>query len=76
MREGQTLQIQQLAGLDGKPVETWMVTGEVVAVHIDTELLPEGSYDTTKAAPILRGDGPADYFEITKQALFKMYRPK
>ncbi len=74
--ECKVLQIQQLAGLDGKPVETWMVTGEVVAVHIDTELLPEGSYDTTKAAPILRGGGPADYFEITQQALFKMYRPK
>ena len=74
--ECKVLQIQQLAGLDGKPVETWMVTGEVVAVHIDTELLPEGSYDTTKAAPILRVGGPADYFEITQQALFKMYRPK
>jgi flavin reductase (DIM6/NTAB) family NADH-FMN oxidoreductase RutF len=33
--ECKVLQIQQLAGLDGKPVETWMVTGEVVAVHID-----------------------------------------
>ena len=74
--ECKVLQIQQLAGLDGKPVETWMVTGEVVAVHIDTELLPEGSYDTTKAAPILRGGGPADYFQLGPEALFKMHRPR
>lgn len=74
--ECKMLQVQQLAGLDGELLETWMVTGEVVAVHIDTALLVEGSYDTTKAHPILRGGGPADYFEITQQSLFKLYRPK
>lgn len=66
----------QLAGLDGVPVETWMAFGEVVAVHIATRLLPEGTYDTAAARPILRAGGPADYFEITPQALFRMHRPK
>ena len=53
-----------------------MVFGEVVAVHIDRTLLIDGVYDTAVARPILRGGGPADYFEIGPEALFKMRRPK
>jgi flavin reductase (DIM6/NTAB) family NADH-FMN oxidoreductase RutF len=69
-------QLQQLAGLDGQKLETWMAFGEVVAVHIARSLLREGVYDTAAARPILRGGGPADYFEVTPQALFHMFRPK
>lgn len=69
-------QLQQLARLDGQKLETWMAFGEVVAVHISRSLLKEGVYDTAAARPILRGGGPADYFEITPQALFHMFRPK
>jgi len=50
--------------------------GEVVGVHIDRSLLVDGVYQTAAARPILRGGGPADYFEITEAQLFKMYRPK
>jgi hypothetical protein len=32
-------------------------------------------YDTAAAEPILRGGGPADYFQLGPEALFKMYRP-
>ncbi len=74
--ECRVTQVQQLAGLDGTKVDTWMVFGEVVVVHIAKALLRDGVYDTAAARPILRGGGPADYFEVTPQALFKLYRPK
>jgi hypothetical protein len=37
--------------------------------------LKDGVYDTAAAEPILRGGGPADYFQLGPEALFKMYRP-
>ena len=67
-------QILQLQGADGTQVDTWMVLGEVVGVHIDRTLLVDGVYNTAAAHPILRGGGPADYFELG--ALFRMYRPR
>jgi len=66
-------QIVQLHGADGGAVETWLVLGEVVGVHIARSLLHEGIYQTAKARPILRGGGPADFFELGE--LFKMFRP-
>jgi flavin reductase (DIM6/NTAB) family NADH-FMN oxidoreductase RutF len=68
-------QIIQLQGADGGAVPTWLVLGEVVGVHIARHLLPGGVYDTAAARPILRGGGPADYFEIGADALFRMARP-
>ncbi|MBD8476044.1 flavin reductase family protein [Pseudomonas sp. CFBP 8770] len=69
-------QIIQLKGVDQQEVPTWLILGEVVAVHIAKSLLKDGVYDTAAAGPILRGGGPADYFEIGPQALFKMHRPQ
>ena len=69
-------QIVQLHGVDKNPVETWLILGEVVAVHIARSLIRDGTYDTAAAHPILRGGGPADYFEITPDRLFKMFRPR
>ena len=67
-------QILRLQGIDEKPVDSWLVLGEVVAVHIARHLLKDGVYDTAAAQPVLRGGGPADYFELG--ALFKMARPR
>ncbi|MFV1940302.1 flavin reductase family protein [Pseudomonas luteola] len=69
-------QLIQLQTAAGNSVESWLVLGEVVGVHIDRSLLVDGVYQTAAARPILRGGGPADYFEITEAQLFKMYRPK
>jgi flavin reductase (DIM6/NTAB) family NADH-FMN oxidoreductase RutF len=69
-------QLIQLHGANGASVDTWLVLGEVVAVHISKSLLVSGVYDTVAARPILRGGGPADYFEIGPEALFRMHRPK
>ena len=69
-------QILQLQGADGEQVDTWMVLGEVVAVHIDLALLKDGIYDTAAAGHVLRGGGPADYFTVGPEQLFRMYRPR
>ena len=69
-------QIVQLQGVDGSAIETWLVLGEVVGIHIARHLLKDGVYDTAAAQPILRGGGPADYFEVSHDQLFKMFRPR
>ena len=69
-------QVLQLQGADGVQVPTWLVLGEVVAVHIDTALLKDGVYDTASAGHILRAGGPADYFTVGPEQLFKMHRPR
>ncbi|HAQ24563.1 MAG TPA: Asp/Glu/hydantoin racemase [Pseudomonas sp.] len=74
--ECKVTQIIQLQGADKTPVPSWLVLGEVVGVHIAQALLVDGIYDTAAAEPILRGGGPADYFQLGREASFKMYRPK
>ena len=69
-------QILQLQGADGVQVPTWLVLGEVVAVHIDLALLKDGVYDTAAAGHVLRGGGPADYFTVGPEQLFRMGRPR
>jgi flavin reductase (DIM6/NTAB) family NADH-FMN oxidoreductase RutF len=73
--ECRTTQVLQLQGLDGQKVSTWLVLGEVIAVHIAKRLIFDGVYQTAAASPVLRGGGPADYFEIGAQQLFRMGRP-
>ena len=69
-------QIVQLQGVNGDKVQTWLILGEVVAVHINQSLLKNGVYDTAAAGHVLRGGGPADYFTIGPEQLFHMHRPK
>jgi flavin reductase (DIM6/NTAB) family NADH-FMN oxidoreductase RutF len=69
-------QIVQLEGIDKQKVETWLVLGEVVGVHIAQHLLKDGVYDTASANHVLRGGGPADYFTVGPEQLFRMWRPK
>ena len=68
-------QIIQLTNTGGEQLKTWLILGEVVGVHIAETLLKDGVYDTANAGPILRGGGPADYFSIGAEQLFRMYRP-
>jgi flavin reductase (DIM6/NTAB) family NADH-FMN oxidoreductase RutF len=69
-------QIIQLRDAQGGEIDSYLVLGEVVGVHIARHLLVEGIYDTASAQPILRGGGPADYFTIEPESRFRMYRPK
>lgn len=68
-------QLIRLTDRQGGELNQWLVIGEAIGVHIDTAMLQDGVYQTGRARPILRGGGPADYFEITEEALFRMQRP-
>ena len=68
-------QLIQLSGVDGAKLETWLVLGEVVMVHIDPALIKNGVYDTAAARPIVRAGRMGDYFEITPDTAFEMVRP-
>lgn len=74
--ECQVTQIIQLQRASGETVPTWLILGEVVGVHIAEASLKEGIYDTASAGHILRGGGPADYFSIGPEQLFRMFRPR
>jgi flavin reductase (DIM6/NTAB) family NADH-FMN oxidoreductase RutF len=74
--ECKVTQIIQLQGISGETVPTWLVLGEVVGVHIADASLKDGIYDTASAGHILRAGGPADYFSVGPEQLFKMSRPR
>ena len=73
--ECKVTEILEPKGLDGQTGDRFVVFGEVVGVHIDRAMLEDGVYQTVRAQPILRGGGPADYFAITEDQLFRMRRP-
>jgi len=67
--------IIQLKGKADEALEQWLVLGEAVGIHIDHGLIDDGVYRTSMARPIMRGGGPADYFDVTEDRLFHMFRP-
>lgn len=73
--ECRTADVIILRGAAGAPVGSWLVIGEVVGVHIDTELLVDGIYQTARARPVTRAGGPTAYFEITEDTRFDLRRP-
>lgn len=68
-------QIIQLNDMHGKQCDTWLVLGQVVAVHIQQAYLKEGVFDTAAANSIMRAGGPGDYFGVSKDTKFFMGRP-
>lgn len=69
-------QMLRLTGTNGRETGTTVVFGEVVGVQIDKRLLKDGVYQTAAANPILRAGGPANYFRISEDGKFLMYRPR
>jgi len=67
--------IVQLKGFSGNQVETWLVLGEVIGVHIAEHLLIDGVFDTFGAGIILRAGGPSAYATIAPASRFDMARP-
>ncbi|RWR02107.1 Asp/Glu/hydantoin racemase [[Pantoea] beijingensis] len=65
----------QLQSADGEKIPSWLVLGEVVAIHIDSDLLEKGVYQTAKAGPVLRGGGPTAYYAISDDLRFDLVRP-
>lgn len=65
----------QLTTAQGEQLNSWLVLGEVVAIHIDESLLENGIYQTAKAQPVLRAGGPTAYYTISEDQRFDMRRP-
>lgn len=69
----QCIQLQSAAG---EKIDTWLILGEVVAVHIAHHLLDEhGVYQTALAEPVLRAGGPSAYYGISEDLRFDLTRP-
>ncbi len=74
--ECKVLSCEQLRDLDGVLRPTWVVMAQVVRVHIEHELIDEaGVFQAKRLRRVLRAGGPADYYEITEDTLFRMPRP-
>jgi flavin reductase (DIM6/NTAB) family NADH-FMN oxidoreductase RutF len=73
--ECKVTEIIQIKSHTGVPANSWLVLGEVVAVHIDQNLLPGGIFDTFNANIILRAGGPSAYAMIKPDSRFDMKRP-
>ena len=73
--ECKVTQIVRLTTKEGRELDQWFVVGEAIGIHIDTAMLDEGVYQTARARPIMRGGGPADYFSVAEEQLFRMRRP-
>src|SRR3954447_4370527 len=65
------LQTVELSGTDGKPVDGWVVFGQVVGVHIDERYIRTGCRDTAARKRTARG-GYHDSSVLTKS--FSMRR--
>lgn len=66
----------QLTAANGDKIDSWLVLGEVVAVHIEKHLLnAEGIYQTALAEPVLRAGGPSAYYGISDELRFDLNRP-
>jgi len=74
--ECKATQIIQLETISGSKVESWLVLGEVVQIHIDQTCLKDGIYQTAEVGHVLRAGGAGDYFSIGPEQLFKLNRPK
>ena len=68
-------QLIQLQDASGNPLDSWLVLGEAVAIHIDESLLEEGIYQTARAEPVLRAGGPSAYYGISEAQRFDLVRP-
>ena len=65
----------QLKDANGQDIDTWLVLGEVIAVHIANHLIAEGIYQTTLAEPVLRAGGPSAYYTVSENNRFDLSRP-
>lgn len=66
------LQTVRMKALDGSDVDSWVIFGQVVGIHIDESILVNGMIDVTKYKPLARL-GYMDYAAVTE--VFQMGRP-
>ncbi|KMV72397.1 flavin reductase family protein [Rosenbergiella epipactidis] len=70
-------QLIQLRDSQDQLIDSWLVLGEVVMIHIDASLLDsQGIYQTVDASPILRAGGPSAYYGISEEQRMDLWRPQ
>ena len=69
-------QILQLQNHEGGKLETWLVLGQVVGVHVNEALLKDGVFQTFEAEIVLRAGGPGAYAIVRPESHFELTRPK
>jgi flavin reductase (DIM6/NTAB) family NADH-FMN oxidoreductase RutF len=74
--ECKVTEVLQLRDHLRRPMQSWVVFGEVVAVHILRALLKDGIFDTFGAGVVLRAGGPTGYAHIRPDNRFDMTRPR
>lgn len=70
--ECKVLNIVKLHDIEGRPLERYLVIGQVIGVHIDDAYLDDGLFATARAKPLARC-GYRDYASVTE--VFQMVRP-
>ena len=68
-------QLVRLRTKEGRDLDQWLVIGEAVGIHLDPAFIEEGVWQTARTHPLMRGGGPADYFAVGEEQLFRMRRP-
>lgn len=70
--ECRVVQIQQLRDVDGNVANSWMVIGQVMAIHLDDAIVRDGRIDMALARPAARMgymdycDGGSDVFQLQR----------
>lgn len=72
--ECRAVEVRQLTGLDCKPLDTWLVIGQVLGVHLRDDCFVDGTFRTDIARPILRAGYADEYWEIGPEGQFRMGR--
>ncbi len=67
-----TLSCEEVKDRNGKPIDTFLVIGQVVGIHIDDAYINNGRFDTAAANPLARC-GYRDYADVTE--VFELMRP-
>ena len=72
--ECRAVEVKQLADLEHRPLDMWMVIGQIIGIHIARTCLTDGLYRTERANPVLRGGYTDEYWEIGDTGKFLMER--
>lgn len=72
--ECRSVEVRQLTTSAGQLIDTWMVIGEVLAVHLSQDCIVDGVYRTELANPVLRAGYAGDYWEIAAPGKFVLDR--
>lgn len=70
-RHTQSIRLKDRSGGD---VDSWLILGEVIAVHVSHHLIADNMVRTELAQPLLRGGGK-DYFTLDILSKFTLDRP-